>query len=72
MNKIKTEYYTLRYKDGSPFDSTLSIDTENHAIAVINKEADKDRLVVCLVEKTTYVLDNGRFFKEEMKTTVVY
>ena len=70
MNKIKTGYYTLRYKDGSPFDSTLSIDTKNHAIAVRDKEADKDRVIICLVEKTTYVLDNGRFFKEEMTTTV--
>ncbi len=70
MNKIETEYYTLRYKDGSPVDSILSIDTKTTAITIRDKQIDKDRLIICLVKKTTYVLDNGRFFKEEMTTTV--
>lgn len=68
MKEIKTVYYTLRYKNGELFDNTLSIDTKEHAIRVRN-EIDKDLLIVCAVKKTTYILDNGRFFKEEATIT---
>ena len=70
MKKTKTEYYVLRYKNGNLVDSIVSIDTKEQAVEIKDKLPDKDQLVVCRVKKTTYLLDNGRFFKEEMTTTV--
>lgn len=72
MKKTETEYYVLRYKNGNLVDGIVSIDTKEQAIEIKNRLYDKDQLVVCRVKKITYLLDNEKFYKEELITKSDY